>query len=814
MAASDDYPAAPARILVIDDDPGARAQVAELLRGAIDAVEVVEIRDHVGFFDAIKVPFDAVVTELLVHWSSGEEIVNAVQSLRPTAPIVILTTAVTEDLATPAPGTVGTIARAGEFGPRLLGVLRRALGLDGAPPALTATTASVPLLARLGLGRFSMSVEGALLEADSVFLELLGASALSDVEPGGLFADDGARARLLEGLDADGTVRAMRFRLRASERHEPQEVAVTATVSPGSDGEPVIEGFAEPGRGAGGWPSPEGDGAGGRAEAQLRTVLRAAGSAIVVLDEDMTIADANPQLEMLVGYPPEQVVERMCLTELVARGDLERVRELHGAVLDSDGGSTAEMELGLVHRDGRRLHSRLTMGRMEDTRRVVASLLDLTGRRSAEEQLLHQAFFDPLTGLPNRASLLDRLEALVEEGVPFAVLLLGVDRFRVVNESLGHEFGDHLLEAVTRRLRGALSSVDTVARFGGDTFAAVVAPMPDPGGATIIADSVREAFRTPFAVDGTKVYRSISVGVAFADGAADVDALVRGAESALEEAKRLGRDQTVLFHPGLEANAREAFELENDLRRALADGGLRLVYQPIASLSEGAIVGFEALLRWQHPERGLLEPAQFLAVAEASGLIHPIGRWVVGEACRHMAVLQAAVDRPLWIGVNVGRGQFEREDLVETVRSALMQSELTPESLALELSEGLLMRDVDRSETVLSDLAELGVGVCVDDFGAGASSLGALHRLRFQTVKVDRSFLADIGADEDRWRVVAQVHTLARHLGLKVIVEGIETRSQLERLQRLGCELGQGRLFSGPVDGSTAEKLLHVDLMW
>lgn len=800
---------------MIDDDPAARAQVAELLRGPLDPVEVVEVRDHVGFFDAVKQPFDAVVTELLVHWSSGEEIVNAVQSLRPTAAVVVLTTAVTQDIETRMHGVARTIARSGEFAPRLVGALQEALGLgpDGGPAAPAAGPPQ-DLPARLGFGRFSISVGGALLAADATFRELLGLGAeqdLAGLELGELLVEPGARVALLEQLGREGAVHGQEARLRSQgDGGEVVLLRLSALATPSADGDLVIEGLAERVSGA----RAAEVGGGTATEAQYRTVLSAAGTPILLLDEDMTVAECNRVFEQLSGYPPEQVADRMCLTEFVALADVERVRELHHAVLATDDAEPAEVEIGLLHREGQRHEVRLILARVPGMRRTVASLVDLTGRRSAEEQLLHQAFHDPLTGLPNRASVLDRLEGLVAEGEAFALLLLGLDRFRVVNESCGHRFGDELLLAVTRRLQGVLGSVDLVARFGGDTFAAVVAPMPDPGGAVIIADTAREAFRNPFAVAGRKLYRSVSVGVAAGDGATDADEIVREAEAALEAAKRDGRDRTVLFEPALAEDAREAFALENDLRRALVDGGLQLLYQPVASLEDGVIHGFEALLRWQHPERGVLEPGQFLAVAEESGLIHPIGQWVVDEACRRLAGWLGGMDRPLWVSVNVGRVQFAREDLVDVVRTALVKAALPPGSLVLELSEDALMRDVERSERLLARLAGLGLGLCVDDFGTGASSLAALHRLRFDTVKIDRAFLEEIGDSEDRWRVVAQVHALARHLGLQVIVEGIETRDQLEHLRRMGCDLGQGLLLSGPVDASAAEKLLQVELMW
>lgn len=813
MSTTDSPDRARLRILVIDDDPAARAQVAELLRGPLDPVEVVEVRDHVSFFDAVKSPFDAVVTELLVHWSSGEEIVNAVQSLRPTVPVVVLTTAVTKDIEAAIPGAVRAIARAGDFGPRLVATLRIALGLDDAAGGeAPVDTASASLLGRLGIGQFTMTVGGTLVSADAAFRGLLGFGAeIEDVDLGALFADPGERVKLLERLNDDGMVRRLALRLRPV---DPDASAVTllisAVVAPDAEGDLVIEGVAE--RGEIGAVAGATDGAG--SDAHYRAVLRAAGAAVLVLDEDMTVAESNLPFEQLSGYPRDQVADRMCLTEFVALADVDRVRELHRATLAADGSQPAEIEIGFVHRDGQRYEVRMTLGRVAGTRRAVASLVDLTGRRSAEEQVLHQAFHDPLTGMPNRASLLDRLEGLVADETPFGLLLVGLDRFRVVNEGCGHRFGDELLLAVTRRLKGVLGSMNMVARFGGDIFAVVVAPMPDPGGALIIADAVREAFRNPFAVAGQKVYRSVSAGVAAGPDGTDADEILRRGEAALEEAKRRGRDQSVLFEPGLAANAREAFTLENELRRALVDGGLRLMYQPIASLSDGTIHGFEALLRWDHPERGLLEPGAFLAIAQESGLIHPIGRWVVGEACQRLAEWLTTVSRPLWVGVNIGRLQFGRDDIVDVVRTGLVQAALPAGSVMLELSEDALIRDVERAERVLATLGEIGAAICVDDFGTGASSLAVLHRLCFKTVKIDRSFLAEIGDNEDRWRVIAQVHALARHLGLQVIVEGIETRSQLERLQRIGCDLGQGRLFSGPVDASAAEKLLQVDLMW
>ncbi|HEX9939475.1 MAG TPA: EAL domain-containing protein [Longimicrobium sp.] len=428
---------------------------------------------------------------------------------------------------------------------------------------------------------------------------------------------------------------------------------------------------------------------------------------------------------------------------------------------------------------------------------------EVTDRKQVEERLLHQAMHDSLTGLPNRHLFMERLgESLFRfnQGAgQCAVLFLDLDRFKVVNDSLGHHVGDELLVAVARRLGESVRACDTVARFGGDEFAILLTELADASVATAIAARVASAVAAPVNLNGYEVFTSASIGIALATFGYDrPEYLLRNADMAMYRAKGSPGEAWRVFDRGMHAQALGRLQTETDLRRALQRGEFTLVYQPIVSLQTGRIAGVEALCRWHHPERGLVEPAEFIPTAEETGVIAPLGEWVLREACRQLAEWRAELGARIAVSVNLSARQFAHPGLVDTVRDALAASGLKPRHLKLEITESALLES-DAAEPVLRELCELGVEMQMDDFGTGYSSLSALHHLPIRALKVDRTFVGRIGRGGGHGQLVRTIVLMARGLELAVIAEGVETEEQLVEVRQAGCDYAQGYLIARPL---------------
>jgi diguanylate cyclase (GGDEF)-like protein len=455
-------------------------------------------------------------------------------------------------------------------------------------------------------------------------------------------------------------------------------------------------------------------------------------------------------------------------------------------------------------------------------RRALREADERAKRKRTEEQLEYNAFHDALTDLPNRALFLDRLGQSIKVASRrgdylFAVLLLDLDRFKIINDALGHMIGDQLLIAVARKLEACLRSGDTVARFGGDEFTILLGDIKDVADAIRIANRIREELRLPFKLDEYEVFTTVSIGIALsATGYDRPEDLLRDADTAMYCAKKLGSGCFEVFDKSMYDRAVASLELDNDLRQAIERKEFQIHYQPIVSLKTSRIIGFEALLRWQHPQRGLVFPEEFLPAAEETGLIVPIGQWVLREACRQTRAWQAQFPQnpSLSISVNLSVKQFVQPNLVEQIGQVLRETGLDACSLKLEILENIIIED-DKSVTdKIQQLRALGVQFCIDDFGKGYSSLSYISRLPLDTLKIDRSLVSGIGVDEKSSKIVQTIINLAYNLGINVTAEGVETAEQLTQLRALKCKYGQGYYFSKPIDGEAAMAFIAAQPCW
>ncbi|HKY04272.1 MAG TPA: EAL domain-containing protein, partial [Blastocatellia bacterium] len=480
---------------------------------------------------------------------------------------------------------------------------------------------------------------------------------------------------------------------------------------------------------------------------------------------------------------------------------------------------TYQQETRFIHKHGHEVWVLVNVSLDRDpqskAKHLIFQIQDITDRKRAEEQLLHEAFHDALTGLPNRAWFMEQLRTALSETSelaenPFAVMFLDLDRFKIINDSLGHMVGDQLLIGISNRLRGCVGAGDIVARLGGDEFTILV---QDGETAIELAEKIQKEVAQPFNLSGYEAFTTASIGIALSNpDYKRPEDLLRDADTAMYHAKSQGKACHTVFDRAMHAHAMNLLQLETDLRRAIDRQEFFIEYQPIVSLTAGRIIGFEALVRWQHPEHGLIVPEKFIGMAEEAGFIVPIGEWVLHEACRQMRNWQMSHtgSLPLTMSVNISSKQFGHSNIVDQIINALEVNHLDPHTLKLEITESVVMESIETATDVLEQLRGLGIGVSIDDFGTGYSSLSYLHRLPIDTLKIDRSFVSHIGLNKDNKEIVRTIIMLAQNLGMEVIAEGVETEEQLERLKELKCHNAQGYLFGRPLSAKGAESLIRA----
>ena len=551
-------------------------------------------------------------------------------------------------------------------------------------------------------------------------------------------------------------------------------------------------------------------------DSKFAGLLEAAPDAIVVVDATGTICLVNRQTETMFGYDRTELLGEPVEILMPRRAAAHHPTLREGYFAEPRVRPMgAGVELSARRKDGTEFPVDISLSPLttEEGTLVSAAIRDATERKRAEAVVAHQALHDALTGLPNRVLLDDRLSQALERsrraGTRVTVMFLDVDRLKVINDSRGHSAGDRLLKAIADRLRHSVRSGETIARFGGDEFVIISEGQADPHQPRLMGQRVIDAFAEPIEVEGTTVKVTVSVGVAVEDEAATRESLLRDADAAMYRAKEQGRDRVVIFDAALRLDATERLATETAMRSALQQSDFVVAYQPVVDLTDGSIVGVEALARWRHPERGVLEPDVFIPLAEETGLIVPLGEAVLRTACTEVAGWKKKHPglASLSLAVNLSARQLMTPELRAAVSEILAASGLRPADLCLEITESVLLDDAESSQWALGELKSLGLRVAVDDFGTGYSSLTYLKRFPVDTLKIDRSFVNGLGgSDQQRGdrAIVAGVIDLAHAFGMTTVAEGVETADQLAELKALGCEHAQGFLWHAPMAAEEA----------
>ncbi len=559
-------------------------------------------------------------------------------------------------------------------------------------------------------------------------------------------------------------------------------------------------------------------------EARYRLLLEAVTDYVytVQIENGRPVATSHgPGCVAVTGYTADEYSANPFLWYLmIHEEDRQAVMEQADAILSRK--SAYPLEHRIIHKDGRVLWIKnTTVPRIDQQGHLVAYdglVTDITDRKQAEEKLLHDAFHDALTGLPNRALFMDRLQHAIttsqrRAGTPYyAVLFCDIDRFKVINDSLGHPIGDQLLLIVGRKLIDCVRPGDTVARMGGDEFAILLESIGDFSHAKEVAERVKKILSTPITIKGNDIFASLSIGIAIGTEQYErPEQALRDADIAMYEAKSRGNASYEVFDAKMHANILDRMQLETDLRGAVDRKEFILYYQPIIDLKTQRATGFEALVRWNHPKRGLIYPLEFIPLAEETGLINNIGDWILLEACHELKRLQMQnpMQPPLTMSINISIKQFAQQDLVSKLSRFLLETEIDPHTLALEITESMIMANADAAAETMNRLREMGIRLHIDDFGTGHSSLSYLHRFPVNALKIDRSFICKLTADGANKEIITSIISLAKNLHVDVIAEGVEKGYQLSNIKELNCGYCQGFLIARPMAEDEIDAWIH-----
>lgn len=553
-------------------------------------------------------------------------------------------------------------------------------------------------------------------------------------------------------------------------------------------------------------------------EEKFRSAFDCAAIGMALVSQEGRWLQVNRSFCEIVGYSETELLtmDIQTLTHPDDLGDvmMQQSRLLRGTLAEY------QTETRYVNKLGHEVWTQLSISRVRDpdtqSLRFIFQIQDITQRKCAEARLLHDAFHDGLTGLPNRALFTDHLNLAVarrcrNENALFSVLFLDLDRFKVVNDSLGHLVGDQLLIAVAGKLQTCLRPGDTIARLGGDEFTILLEDIQSNNEAIHVAERIQRELAQPFELEDRSVFVSASIGIApGTTGYERPEEVLRDADTAMYYAKSLGGSNHQVFDRSMHVRAVKLMQMHNDLRAAIERQQLVVEYQPIVSLETFRVTGFEALARWRHAEHGLINPSQFIPIAEETGLIIPIGEWILREACSQLRQWQDLYPTasPATISVNLSGKQFAQPNLIERIEQVLEETQLHPSSLCLEITESVVVENVEAASETCKRLRQLGVSLSIDDFGTGYSSLSSLHSFPISSLKIDGSFVSHLTGNDENTEIVRTIMSLAGNLGMDVVAEGIETLEQLTKLRSLGCEKGQGFFFSRPMPARDAEKLL------
>lgn len=542
--------------------------------------------------------------------------------------------------------------------------------------------------------------------------------------------------------------------------------------------------------------------------------------AIVEWDADFKIRAWNHAATSIFGYSKIEALNHHLAELIVPSMNVSLMNEIcHRLVTLKETAHNAQEN---VTRAGERIlcewyHTPI-LNKTNEVVGITSLAQDVTEKHEIEQRLIHNAFHDSLTGLPNRSLFMRKLESTVKQyhtrntiEKNCAVFFVDLDGFKFINDSLGHSIGDALLVEVAHRLSKCIRDTDLIARLGGDEFAILLDQMKSPDAAIVIASRMQKELTRPFNIHGHEVFTGVSIGIALMQSEiSNGEVLLRNADTAMYRAKEAGKSCYRVFTPDMYAKAVSRLEMESDLRKALDRNEFELYYQPILSLRSRLLFGFEALVRWRHPKKGLISPVEFIPIAEETGLIKPLGQWVLEEACRqtHQWHEEFPAKSPLTINVNLSAHQFSQPNLAYNIQQTLDDCQLSPHCLKLEITESVLMDHAGSAMGIIDDLKKLGVKFAIDDFGTGYSSLGYLHRFAVDTLKIDRSFIRSLDTDVEKIELVRTILSLAWNLGMDVVAEGIETKKHLAQLRLLKCDYGQGYFFAKPLSKQDSTNLL------